>query len=283
MTTIVTALMYSGKQDPSWELTSEQAKQLKEILSEKREVTMEMSALSFGLLGYRGFIIESYEPSIPSKAFCFDGIIDLIDQRHANFIDKDSSLESFLLQTGIKALTESEKSFISTEISKNSKGGPASKNRDLKSTMDLLTVPPFDPGKWNIASVQRFNNCYNYANDIITNTFAQPGKGSGQMYNDISCAEVSSAAKRDGQISVMSASSTPLEGHFIALVIAPDYDYHWYRLDSNGKWSHKPGQTPAKNTDNNGQLITDPKTCSKYPYTEFCGLFHCKPDKVQIR
>nr|MBK9651829.1 hypothetical protein [Bacteroidota bacterium] len=46
MTTIVTALMYSGKQNPSWELTPEQAKNLKSILGEKKEVTLEMSAIS---------------------------------------------------------------------------------------------------------------------------------------------------------------------------------------------------------------------------------------------
>lgn len=34
-----------------------------------------------------------------------------------------------------------------------------------------------------------------------------------------------------------------------------DNDYHWYRKDSNGYWSHKPGVTPVVNTDASGNLI----------------------------
>lgn len=283
MTTIVTALMYSGRPNPSWELTPEQAKNLKTILGEKKEVTLEMSAMSAGLLGYTGFVIESYELALPTKAFCFDGIVDLVDQKQLNFIDKDSKLENFLLETGSTALTSQETDYISTEISKNFKGGTASKNKMLKKSFELLTVPPFDAGKWNIATVQPYNNCYNYANDKITNTFAQPGRGSGSTSPNMLCGDVSPAAQRDGQISVSAASSTPTEGHFIALVVAPNYDYHWYRLDSNAMWSHKPGQTAARNTDNSGALISDPRNCNRGPYTDFCGFFHCIPSRTRIR
>ena len=283
MTTIVTALMYSGKQNPSWELTPEQAENLKQILSEKKEVTLEMSALSAGLLGYTGFLIESHDYALPTKAFCFDGIIDLIDQKSLNFIDSQSSVEGFLLETAKQVLTEEETQYIATEISKNVKGGIASKNKNLKQNFEKLAVPPFDPGKWNIPSVQPNNNCYNYGNDKITNTFAQPGRGSGSVATDVSCPVVTAAAQRDGLISIPAIVTTPAEGHFVALVSAPFYDYHWYRLDSNGMWSHKPGGTPAKNTDNSGKLIADPRNADRGPYTVFCGFFHCIPSKTTIR
>lgn len=288
MATLITALIYSGRQNPTWELSEEQTKILVGLLKEEKELTFEMSALSSGILGYTGFVIESInEPKIPIKTFCFDGIIDFIDQKQANFIDKDSRLESFLFETSINSLTEVEQIFIQSELSKNAKGGPGSINKTFKSTMELLIVPPFDTGKWNIPSVQRFNNCYNYANDKITNTFAQPGKGSGTNIEDVLCNTVSTAAQRDGQISISSIINNPTEGHFIALVSAniPNYfqDYHWYRLDSNNMWSHKPGQTPAKNTDNSGKLINDPRTADRGPYTDFCGFFHCIPSRTTIR
>ncbi|MBB1287375.1 hypothetical protein HRH25_23565 [Flavisolibacter sp. BT320] len=284
MTTIVTALMYSGRPNPSWELTPEQAEELKSLLAEKREHS-EVPAFT-AILGYRGFSIESYDPSIPSKASFFDGIVDISDQENRSFIDRNSSLESFLLDTASNALTVEEKSFIQGEISKNSKGGPASISNSLHSAIELLAVPPFNPGKWNIPSVQPYNNCYNYANDKITNTFAQPGRGSGSTIANILCPTVSQAAQRDGQIPVTGASSTPSEGHFIALVSAnhPNFqDYHWYRLDANGMWSHKPGQTPAINIDNSGQLINDPRNCNRGPYSDFCGFFHCIPSRTTIR
>jgi len=286
MTTIIKVLMYSGKQDPSWELTKEQVDQLKNILDQKKETTFMMSAQSAGILGYRGFVIESYESSIPAKAFCFDGIIDINDQQQLNFIDADSSLENFLLKTAAGVLTEDEIKYIDSEILKNVKSGPASISKSLKATFDLLTVPPYNPGKWNIPSVQPYNNCYNYANDKITNTFAQPGRGSGSTIANSLCGTVSPAAQTDGQISITNASGTPADGQFIALVSAntPTFkDYHWYRLDLNGLWSHKPGSTPARNTDNSGKLINDPRNCNRGPYADFCGFFHCIPSKTTIR
>ncbi len=112
MTTIITVLMYSGKPNPSWELTPEQSEKLKSILADKKEVTLEMSANSAGLLGYTGFKIESYDLSLPSKAYCFDGIIDLVDQKTLNFVDKDSNLESFLLESAGQSLNEEELSYL---------------------------------------------------------------------------------------------------------------------------------------------------------------------------
>jgi hypothetical protein len=55
--------------------------------------------------------------------------------------------------------------------------------------------------------------------------------------------------------------------------MAPGYDYHWYRLDKDGMWSHKPGGTPARNTDNANNVIADPRVADRGPYVEFCGFF----------
>jgi hypothetical protein len=57
---------------------------------------------------------------------------------------------------------------------------------------------PFNPGFWNRPEVIRRNNCYNYASNRRTDTFAQPGKGAGQMYTALTCAEVTRAALADG-------------------------------------------------------------------------------------
>ena len=60
----------------------------------------------------------------------------------------------------------------------------------------------------------------------------------------------------------------------VALVIAPQIDYHWYREQIGGFWGHKPGSTEAKNTDNSGSLITNPETCDRGIYTVFSGYFY---------
>jgi len=63
----------------------------------------------------------------------------------------------------------------------------------------------------------------------------------------------------------------------VALVIAPGIDYHWYRQNSDGTWSHKPGQQYSRCFDASNTVIYDPETCDRnYSYTnyaQFCGFF----------
>ena len=43
-------------------------------------------------------------------------------------------------------------------------------------------------------------------------------------------------------------------------------DFHWYRLDDNQFWSHKPGQTAATVYDSSGVVISDPRKADTSPY-----------------
>ena len=55
----------------------------------------------------------------------------------------------------------------------------------------------------------------------------------------------------------------------IALVIRED-DYHWYRQNKDGTWSHKPGEFPVTNLDDADGLITDPRNAvSSYQFVKF--------------
>lgn len=44
----------------------------------------------------------------------------------------------------------------------------------------------------------------------------------------------------------------------VYLVVDNCIDYHWYRQDKGGYWSHKPGRTPVKNLDASGKMIKNP-------------------------
>lgn len=48
-------------------------------------------------------------------------------------------------------------------------------------------------------------------------------------------------------------------------------DFHWYRLDNNGRWSHKPGDTRPTDRDNAGNQITDPRAAAlgRYQFVSF--------------
>lgn len=49
-------------------------------------------------------------------------------------------------------------------------------------------------------------------------------------------------------------------------------DFHLYRLDNNGTWSHKPGQTRATNLDDAKRVITDPRTADTGVYEFVCFM-----------
>jgi hypothetical protein len=118
-------------------------------------------------------------------------------------------------------------------------------------------------------AAQPRNNCYNYAMDYQSNTFAQPGRISGHPNAVMQCADVGSAADFDGCTTVCVGPNKN-----VALVAWPGYDFHWYRLHTNGFWGHKPGATAARNTDNQGRVIggaLNPQNCDRGPYTAFCG------------
>ena len=62
----------------------------------------------------------------------------------------------------------------------------------------------------------------------------------------------------------------------VALVLALGLDYHWYRQNTDGTWSHKQGSGPVTNLDGdgiNGHLITDIKTADRGIYTVLIGYF----------
>lgn len=146
-------------------------------------------------------------------------------------------------------------------------------------------IPRYEPGPWNDANgVQYNNNCYNYGCNIQTGTFAQPGRASGNMYSAIDCAEVGDGATSDGLVPVDCDAGCGCRDcqHQVALVIAPGWDFHWYRKDRDGRWSHKPGGTAARNTDNSGNLITDPRNADRGPYTIFCGCYCVNRSNVTI-
>jgi hypothetical protein len=127
------------------------------------------------------------------------------------------------------------------------------------------------------------NNCYNYACDIATNTFAQPGRYHGtdiwfQLPPTVppffNAANVQAAAELDGLLYVgnsmaeVLAYQQPGPGHFVALLISEigdinwSGDYHWVRCDNSSagcdQWSQKDGNDQVTNFDFAGNPITDP-------------------------
>ena len=87
------------------------------------------------------------------------------------------------------------------------------------------------------------------------------------------------------------ATKCPANTSKIALVVDKGEDYHFYRQDPDGMWSHKDGSNKVKRYDALKKPIANPQfasrdyqwTGSDLNYEDFCG-FYCVPrnDDVQL-
>jgi len=104
------------------------------------------------------------------------------------------------------------------------------------------------------------------------------------MFSENTCEDVRAAAERDGLTWVGTdlPSGQPAKGHYIALLIWPDFNFHWIRKDSSNYWSHKPGQTEVRDIDNNNEKINDPSKSDFSPWSQFCGYMIVVPSTAQV-
>jgi hypothetical protein len=273
--TQVTLHVFSGRPDPSWQLTPKQEREFEERLRGSQTITAERPSGLVGGLGYRGFSVRrsAASPFGDMHLLVHEGIFDQ-GTGLPNLIDPHGT-EQWLLTTGGRGIVEDLANHVSANFrpSQQTFANLLTLEGDGCPACVAIDAPTYEPTRWNIPTVQPYNNCYNYANNRPTNTFAQPGRASGHPNSVMSCAKVSPAAQYDGlrPVGAFNDAIEAGEGYYIALVVWPGQDYHWYRQDRNGCWSHKPGQTAARNVDNAGQKITNPQTCDRGPYSDFCG------------
>lgn len=299
---LVTADIFSGRPNPSWVVTDENEEKalLRDILNHRDIVTA--AAPEVAGLGFRGVIVEPasdefaqdaevpatmYIPLGAGSAFAkgseiAERLIALIPESSqpagadAMALPLDESLQIFL----------QEQMEWSGRTTAQDGGQAPTEEEFAPSAICYYDITPYNPGFWNNdANVRTRNNCYNYASNKRTNTFAQPGRGCGRMYTAINCPEVTRGALCDGlhrRYDCFPQSEYPR--HLVAMAVAPGpgfVDYHWYRLQREGFWAHKPGGTAVRNVDNSNVVITNPATCNRGPYTIFCGYFYtCKSQRI---
>ncbi|MFB9908346.1 hypothetical protein [Allokutzneria oryzae] len=266
--------VFSGRPNPVWHLDDNEVRAALERFSGRALAEPENLP---DQLGFRGFVLSADSDDqaigdLPQRfAVGVTGVVGREGDQLAAAEIRDAV--SWLLETARDRVDDQIREHVELAL----RGDLESRATEAKA--DLAPAAPcrphhtaYNPGYWNNdATVRTSNNCYNYAVNRRTNTFAQPGRQCGHQYTSLTCAAVRAAAQCDGVL----ASCTGQQ-RLVALVCWPGGDYHWYRYHSNGFWGHKPGQTPARNTDNSGRVITgalNPANCNRGPYTQFCGYF----------
>ena len=167
-------------------------------------------------------------------------------------------------------------------------------------------TPMYKPWRYNkYKGVQGTLNCYAYAMDYLkipksctldecNKSYVQPGRASGYPeWSDIKgkrCPDVISRILGDIPKSYMTTFEEKCKGRTrkTALVTDPKNDYHFYRQDRDGMWSHKPGATKVTRLDTTGRPIYDPQLAardnkkSNLNYNRFCSYMCVPVDKEQI-
>ncbi|MEM7641173.1 MAG: hypothetical protein AAF366_01435 [Pseudomonadota bacterium] len=263
MPLIVTAQLYSGRANPTWVVSDDRFVDL------SRQFPLDEGGPSVvsPRLGYRGLRIRHTDPDLNAAPMMTRNAMS--NANAGALVAGEPDLESALIETHGDVLGEAALNHIRQRI----QDGPERASSDGTVTCPTnhgKGAPSYDASIWNSnPDVQKNNNCYNYGNNQITNNFAQPGYATGKMWDAFTCSNVSAAATRDGLAAVGDVSAD-ISGWYVALVIWPDEDYHWYRQDDIGCWSHKAGEDPATNLDDAKKQITDPQTCDRGPYTTWC-------------
>ena len=161
----------------------------------------------------------------------------------------------------------------------------------------------YNPDYWNGEDVKDYN-CYAYALNTKNHGYMQPGQStliSITRFEIINInkllSKINSDSKNYGFIftPINKYEICPIGTYKVALVVDnenesesllyPDYDYHWYRQNSDGYWSHKPGGGNVINTPHiypDSDAIKDPETCSRYVnylynYNYFVGFYAVTP------
>ncbi len=288
----ITIDIFSGRPNPVLELTGKEARDMTDRLHPVRWLERGEGGLPpEPTLGYRGLIIEQTSAptrGLPRRFRLVHG--DLLGPRLAHRAADEDFENFFCGSTGpIRKLRLGRgfPAFLRKEILRFRRLRLEWPRRPCHwpKKNPCRCAPLYEPAWWNDAGQKQFNNnCYNYSTNYRTDTFAQPGQAAGAMYTALSCASVKPAAVADALIDRPAADNKcPGEGHLVALVIAPGWDFHWYRKGRNGYWSHKPGGTTVTNVDNSGFLIPDPRTANRGPYTIFCSFMVVMHGHIKIK
>jgi hypothetical protein len=289
----ITIDIFSGRENPVIELTGSEAQEAIDRLQPARKIERgEMGLPPIPTLGYRGLIVKQTDEPVKGLPKSFRLAHGSMFGPRLAHRATDETFEDFICgSTGpIVKLDLGDKFpiFVKKEIKRfqEVRAKWPWEGKIIWPPKLLCTCAPlYEPTWWNDAGQKQFNNnCYNYATNYRSDTFAQPGKAAGSMYASLTCGSVKPAAVKDELIDSPSANNKcPAEGHLVALVIAPGWDFHWYRKGRNGYWSHKPGGTPVTNLDNSGVTIPDPRTANRGPYTDFCTFMVVMHGHIKIK
>ena len=150
--------------------------------------------------------------------------------------------------------------------------------------------PVYNPDEWNFQPKQKNNNCYAYSinhgrkdrmNRLQPGLLVNPQDKEyhGKPHSDVTnCTALTKRVLEDfPEAKVVEYGDRCPTGTYKVLLTTHDKsgDYHWFRQDNTGLWSHKPGSNKATNRDHDGRIIVDPRVANRYSRTHGRPAYLC--------
>jgi hypothetical protein len=293
--------IFSGNPNPRWALSDREANDLLDRVMADRSLASPPQKV--GSLGYRGFVIHVDDPrwrrvKLPSRFYVSANSVVtervLLHSSGAERAVKDDvrQVAQDSIESTDRAWSQTWADFMAGKAAGRQRPGTGHVIGSPKPDIPEDTPPVVGDDAISIAACgplvyssdvnfsfwngdfnsQYYNNCYNFASNYKSYTYAQPGRKANVQWSILDCGNyagaIGYASAYDGHTNACWTGNQ----YYTALVLWPGNDYHWYRLCANGHWCHKIGGNPAHNYDSSGFWITNPQTCNRGNYTVFCSF-----------
>ena len=205
----ITVDMFSGLPNPMQIVEGNGARELMQEIARNLPAIAAMEAAGEEKLGlgYRGLVVEALSAELPTK-YDLPSSFRLANTANPKGLEiaeriVSSMRQAQVLDAGVHAMVIHELQRLGSEEEGDQEDAPAAPAAPAPNALAAAArcqyhTAMFNPGFWNDpAHIQR-NNCYNYASNRRTDTFAQPGRATGHQAQTMACDKVTAGALSDG-------------------------------------------------------------------------------------
>lgn len=297
--------IFSGWPNPEWTIGDTESRKLAANITELPLMTMEMPRPK-PRLGYRGMTVTLVTgDKAPATIDIYNQWV--VDPRFAAVrADFKRQLEIMIFRT---APPEVASVFQTMSFAQMSAQGNEVQIKGLNPP-DAAKIGcangPSLPASKDWVGRAGYNNCYNYANDVLNidewAPSALPGTLTKMPASTVTATvrkAIRAAITKDGLTKVAGdkvPSTCPLVNrHYMAVILRHHpssqavKDFHCFRLDTDGTWSHKDASGIPRNTDdgganpNTGDIITDLTQARFDGDPVLVGVYRAKKNNAKIK
>lgn len=303
MTAHVRLRLFSGWPDPQWTLDDTVTRKVLSYFVSLAPAVRDRERPK-ARIGYRGFTITIIKEAT-ARASTFDVFNGTVQERRTDRMlsDPGRRFEDLIYQTAPPEVTVALGGMSFQLLSASGPETAISGLNPPDSAKVGCANGPTLPSSKAWKTHADYNNCYNYANDVLNqdewSEAALPGtltKMPSSTVTSVVRTILRTHILKDGLTKVagdkVPATCPAANKHYLAVILRhhPNstvvHDFHCLRLDKDGTWSHKDGSGEPRNTDDSGaygNVITDLTQAMFDGEPVLVGVYRGRKNNTKIR